>query len=703
MNGGLLAPLVLAALSLGAVAILAHRTGQKALPVRRIATLRFVPRDEVPVRQRRRLEDLLLLALRLLVLIALVLLFARPWLKVERAAPAGFDPSRPVLIVLDRSASMMAAADGRSALVRAQEAAQLLLTQLDAGTLVGLLSFDSVARVEAPGLVRDAAAVARALDAVEVGHGGSDLDAAFALAQQVLAGEGIEEASIIVLTDGTATRLPTPQPQWPVGWTVEVHDVLPGAPVNRWIDEVSVVPAARLEAGWNVKVLTRRSGEEPTAPALRLDLGDGVSVEADLEFERPLEVERSFSIPKLPEGGSPEARLDPDTITADDRAPIAFDIDRDIDVLLLSGEGGASPRDDEVYYLERALRPREGHTSRVTPRRRLAEEVRRIDGGRGDVVVLANVSDPAPLADDLLAFVERGGGLLLAVGPQVLANRWNESLQDLLPAPLSEVKNRGAGTFDQAPAGLMSPPMDRPELRVFRTGGASVFPRVRFGRVYAVTSRMAPGAEVWLRYSDGLPALLARSHGQGRVLLFTSSLDDDWTDLPLRSIYVPLVHQLVRGLAGALGGGDDRLVEAGTRAMVEVPTLPGARAFLVDPLGGRHDVDPLLADSEGQAPSPTLDQAGLWTLRWEEQSGADSVVRGRFRVRVPAAESALEAVDPAALLGAIPGLRWRGPAAEGEDVPSAVVLRPVDLLGPLCLVLCLSLAVESALRLRKAA
>ena len=47
----------------------------------------------------------------------------------------------------------------------------------------------------------------------------------------------------------------------------------------------------------------------------------------------------------------------------------------------------------------------------------------------------------------------------------------------------------------------------------------------------------------------GAPALLERRVGNGRVLLWTSTLDLSWSDLPLKPIYLPFVHQAVRHLA----------------------------------------------------------------------------------------------------------------------------------------------------------
>lgn len=704
MNFGLAAPWLLAALGVGLWVWLAHRTGRKELPRFVLPTVRFVPRDDVPVRRARKLEDLPLFLLRLLALLAITSLFAQPWLRVEALAPEGFDPDRPLLLVVDRSASMGAKAGSRTGLDLARDRAESLITTLGAGSLAGVMVFDSTARLIPPGLTSDMADVRRALAEIDVGAGATDLQAALTEARMVLVGEGITEATIVVLGDGTATRLPGPVPDWPAGLEVQVHDVVADTLPNRWVDAVALSPAAHRGAGWQIETRVAQRGFEPGPVPVRLRLGEGVEVVADAIFEDEAVADRHFTVPRLPDSAVAEVELPPDALIADDRALLTLDDERTLEVVLLSGEGGSSPRDDECYYLQRAFQPTEGSASRVVPRPLLAEEVRRLEGGPGEVFVVANVADPSPFAADLQMAVEAGAGLLLSVGPRVEADRWNEWLSALLPTRLTEVKSRGQGTFDLAPTGLLPPSLDHEALRVFRTGGASVFPQVRFGKVFATSAELSDNAEVVLRYSDGLPALLRRRVGRGQVMLFTSSLDDDWTDLPLRSIYVPLVHQLVRALAGRLGEGQDHLVDAGAPTRVEVPTDPSERAFFLDPTGREHPLDSLAADADGRVLWSGLDRVGAWELRWgRRDDGADSVRRARFRVRVPAVESQLDPIDRSALLAAVPGLRWVAAAEEGAPLPRARVVRDVDVFGPLVLVAAVLLLAESALRLRKTA
>src|SRR5205823_9407451 len=61
----------------------------------------------------------------------------------------------------------------------------------------------------------------------------------------------------------------------------------------------------------------------------------------------------------------------------------------------------------------------------------------------------------------------------------------------------------------------------------------------------------APGRTVVLRYENGAPALVEAEMGRGRVLLLTTTVDREWTDLPIRPGFLPLVQEAARRLAGA--------------------------------------------------------------------------------------------------------------------------------------------------------
>ncbi len=689
-------PAMLLGLLLMGLPLAAHLTGYRELRRVDFPTLRFLRASQLKVRRRSRFESLLLLLLRCLAVAALVLLLARPSLTWTATSVGGLEPGTTTLVLIDRSGSMTVEADDGAVFEVARREAHTLLDGLAPGTLAGLLLFDGSAQLLEPGLTADHAPLHRALDRAEVGAGSTDLESVLRRGQQLLDDAGIARANLLVLSDGSAASLPAGlRDRWPEGLVVHYHDLLGRRPANRWVEDAAV--SLGLQRGEGVRVRGRvlsLDGARSTVP-LGLDLGGGVRASADVVLEGG-EGTGTFTVPMPPTGrAAATVQLPPDDLPLDDAYPFTISGDSELDVLLVSGDGGQNPRDDEVYYLARALQPGPGTPSRVKPRIVAAEELRTLQGGRGDAVFLANIADPAPLAEDLKRFVEAGGGVFLSVGNRVDPDRYNAVLGDLLPARFTEVKTRGSGTFEQSPTGLSVPPLDQGEFQVFRTGGAAVFSRVRFGRLIGTEPRLQPDSRVLLRYTDGLPALLERRLGRGRFVVFTSSIDDDWTDFPLRSIYPSIVHQFARGLSETLVLAGGEVVDVGASVSVPMPVSPDEAAWVVGPQGDEQPLDRGLVDGEGLARFDGTDRPGHYRVVWGGADGKGEV-RSLFSVRVPADESALRPLDRDALLAAVPGLHYHRVGEKASTEDAAEVVRTAALTPWLAALLTLLFLAEAA-------
>lgn len=702
-----LAPGMLAGLLLVAGPVLAHLTGRREGPRVRFPTLRFLQAAAQRVRRRTRLENLVLLLLRCAALAALALLFARPLATWQGRAIAGVDPARDTVVLLDRSLSMRQRVSGRPVFEVARARAREVLGGLSGDARAALVVFDDTATVEPPGLGYDRGALLRALDEAEPGWGTTDLGAALLRARDLLSDAGVARGTVVVLTDGTATGAPPDlRGRWPEGVLVRYVDLVPGSPANRWIEGVDVQTgdrrgeAARVEA--RVSWVGGVAGREVS---LVLE-GDGLpEVRATAPLVSPPPVVRRFALAATPEGArAASVRLDPEdgTLPEDDRRCFFLEGPTALRVLLASGDPGSSPREDELYYVENAFLPRAGASSRITPEAVAVRDLATLKGGPGRVLVLANLADPTPYTSGLREFVASGGALLLAVGALVQPEAWWNALRDLLPARMAGVKDLGERTFEQSPLSLATPDLDSPVFRVFREGGSGVFARVRFGRVMAIEPELPEGARVVLRYSDGRPALLERAFGQGRVALFTSTLDDDWTDFPLRGVFVPTLHELVRDLAGQSNAPARRVVEVGEPVRLPAPPGPG-RLWIVRP-DGREVAAPGEAAAAGEETTWSgVDMPGAWSTKWQPLSGGDARTLGGFCANPPVLESGLDPVVAADLAARVPGLQFvEGDRAGSPSRGEATVEKRSSLAPAFLALLLLALVGEAGLAARRA-
>src|SRR5262249_21331408 len=94
---------------------------------------------------------------------------------------------------------------------------------------------------------------------------------------------------------------------------------------------------------------------------------------------------------------------------------------------------------------------------------------------------------------------------------------------------------------------------DHPVLAPFADPQYGDLHRLRFSGCRRV--RPAEGVTVLARFRDGTPVLLERQTGPSRVLWCGASIGREHGEWSRSRLFLPLVHQLVRGAAGLAGAG----------------------------------------------------------------------------------------------------------------------------------------------------
>ncbi|MEN9785542.1 MAG: hypothetical protein RLZZ299_806 [Pseudomonadota bacterium] len=589
MNVGLLAPAALAGAVLLAVTVAAHLQRRPPRDTRPFGAMLLLARMTQRTQRRTQVHDRLLMALRLLALALLVLAAARPELR-RREAPATVGGTGRVIVVLDTSLSMDAREGGDPVFARARTQAAAELRALPATVQVAVVTAGSPAATVV-GWTADAHLAASHVESLERGDVATDLRGALVAARTLLEGRPGE---ILLYTDEAGPGLVEACAAdlarlLELGSAVLPRRVRPAAVRN--VAPVAAEYGDGLEGG-TVRVTLANWGDTAREVTTTVRLPDGAHMTAFVEVpgadaSGPGTAEEAFTVPRQATGGVARVEVDDPDLPADNARAFHLPQVGASRVLVVDGDPGSSPTRSEVYFLERALAPAggAGPAVDVVP----ASGLGRLDPARHRVVFAANVADPGPYAPSLLDFVRRGGGLVLAMGDNVTAARWNAALSALLPAPLRTPRD----LFDAARAEDPGVPLLDPDasaselLRPFARGGT--FGRVHARRVMTLEPFATEGPdapEVPLRWEGGLPALVARQVGTGRVLLWTSTLDLGWTNLPVQSVYMPLVQRLTAVLGGQASGvraradgivGESVTVELpGEVADVEVASPAGA-------------------------------------------------------------------------------------------------------------------------------
>ena len=158
-----------------------------------------------------------------------------------------------------------------------------------------------------------------------------------------------------------------------------------------------------------------------------------------------------------------------------------------------------------------------------------------------DAVILNNTGNlSSEMASALARFVRSGGGLLLILGSRSDASGM-ANLEEVLPATLLK-RYRATSRGDDPRIGRLQ--RQHPVFSLFEEVHYSYFMTTRYTDYFRV--RPVEGSRTLAALQDESPLLLERTVGEGRVLLFTSSLDRSWNELPLKSVFLPFCQEMVK-------------------------------------------------------------------------------------------------------------------------------------------------------------
>ncbi|MBT8496200.1 MAG: hypothetical protein KJO07_24355, partial [Deltaproteobacteria bacterium] len=331
-------------------------------------------------------------------------------------------------------------------------------------------------------------------------------------------------------------------------------------------------------------------------------------------------------------------------------------------VLMVNGDPRTVRNEDELFYVKTALGPKGTAASLLEI---TADQLGDAELGDIDVVLLANVPAlPVEVVTRLEEFARTGGGLFITVGDNVVPEAYNRTMAPLLPQQLASIFDAGYGSrgakLDATALRLAKLDADHSVLKLFgqdgRGLGDAAFRKVALlGPTTELSSR-----RVLARYQSGAAAIVEGAVGQGRVLLLTSSIDREWSDLVIQTGFVPLIDGSIRYLAKKqlrAGKGD---VLVGQAALVSVEprdrrleiATPGGKTRVLEGerLAGREVVRFDRTNRPGFYAVSAVQESGKRIDRPESAFAAniDPVVSGLARVdeaRLPIGGSGKQTAD----------------------------------------------------------
>ena len=588
------------------------------------AAMRFLFEAYQKQRKKLRLQQILLLMTRCLLLLVAGIAIARPLSGGE----SGVTGPRDLYLLIDDSLSsqLRPTDDGATALERSITAAREMLRGMAPGDRVGVVTLSSPAQAFVLPATGDRAAVGSALEQITPTDAAADIEGALRLIRDEIDRAAVGRSEVLIFSELRAGAFGSGEPSEVFTGdrtpSVRFPELASVAVPNVQITGIEPERSLFLGAGerTTVRVSLRRFGgqvdlaQTSTVRIAYESEGDGLLDvgRASARWE-PGQTETDVFVSVRSPADSTSmtalrATIDRDRLAGDDQRRIPLMVAESVKVGIVDRAGINADTTDPIRsgrWVSLALSP--DRTSRLQPVS--------LDPSDVDIAALADLDAVFILRPDLLSaaswaligeYVARGRSVAIFPPAGVDAHAW------------SVVATESLGLS----GGIGAEKIEFPEARSVRPADASGAPLLRLltaeldeltrpVRVFAALELTIPAGEggAVLTLDDGSPwvaryASRRGSRGAGSVLVFASAPSLEWSTLPATPLMVPLVQELVRQSAGA--GLRERVVEAGVAS-----ALPSDVRTLVSTTGGEE-----VAVMEG-IPSAPLRMSGVYQSRGE--------------------------------------------------------------------------------------
>ena len=553
-------------LVLAAAPLLIHLWNRQQHRPMRFAAMEFLLAAVKRRARRVRLQQWLLLLVRTAVVLLLVLAVAEPYIDPAGLAAVSVDRTHRVLVI-DASYSMAYRPDEGSRFDRAKQAARRIVEASRQGDALTLVLLGDPPQVVVGTPAFEPREILGEIDRLELSHATADLSATLSIVQRLVerAGQGNSELTrheVYFFTDldracwqpdlsaSALKQLQRRRRQLAQAASIRVLDVGQAEVDNRAVTSLHMLqPIATIGPALDLRATVRNySDRRHSGQTVELLLDGRLADQREIDLAPGEEKVVPFSCRfEVPGEHTVEVRAAGDALEVDNHRRLVVPLRQEIRVLCIDGQPSGEPFDGAADYLVHALAPQDTTPDGLPVRPELATEnaLRQRDLRQFDAIFLCHVGQFTSHEAELLdAYLRQGGNLILFLGGEVAAERYNEELYDraerqrLLPARIGPVAESSAGLLDPLE-------YNHPMVREFRGHERAGLTRTPVYKYIKLDIPEESSARVVLKTAEGDPLIVEEPIHRGRVVLVATSADVSWTDMPALPVYVPLVQEML--------------------------------------------------------------------------------------------------------------------------------------------------------------
>ncbi|MEO8205632.1 MAG: BatA and WFA domain-containing protein [Chthoniobacterales bacterium] len=651
-----LAPLALIGSLLLAIPILVHIFKPRKVRQTAFSSLRWLKVSQQRLSRRIQWHQILLFILRALFILFLVLAIAKPVLFFK-----GKNTFAERFVILDVSRSMSYTAPERETpFEQGKQIAENLLSQGLAGDSTSVMLTGKTTTTFGPPSQTSDLYLSK-LSAAKPTLADTDLSSALQIIKPMLLDKPKNtSADLYFITDNH-------QQSWSQGGIstfldrlkvpVRVHLIHVGvsAPQNAWIVDARLIETTNPPKR-TIRVQVSCVGDEEQQRTIRITRLPGLpnlSEKVKLSPGRLSQVEIVIPTNYDMKGKVAQIELDPkDSLPSDDQFWLNLDARGLTRVLLIEPESTQVAALQPGLHLRMALEALGGAANgNLQIIQKTPDTVSAQDITPADVIFMVNVPKLSQtVLVQLQTRVRSGAGLVLFLGPAVQLPFYNTELfnpsnpsEGLSPAPLATLVN--AEQKGGQLASVTRIQWNHPMLSPLFDPTYNDLSQTRISNYYTLGAMPAGSAAEILAWINDLdPLILERGYGLGKVILFNTSANDQWSDLPRRKSFVPLLDRVINRLAG---GVTRRIFQVGDVIALPI-TLSGKDAKVTVTTPSGKTITPTLHTINTQTIMrlDAVDEIGVYVA---QETGANENSAITFVVQPGLGDSVLTPIDPATL------------------------------------------------------
>ena len=521
------------------VPIIIHLIHRKKSKTVEFPTLKFLRLVEKRIARRRRLEEIIVLILRILAFSMLALGLSSP---IFKEFGKGKVPITRI-IILDNSMSMNLKAKGLvTILERAKDIALSCIKKLTPDDLVAVVPLHPLPHKVVPS--HDIDKAKEIISGIKHSFGGTPLTSAIKKAIDAARKSPTPLKDIILFSDfqkkpihilrksGILDNLPK---------NIRIYAVSP-RPIeysNLTINSVSVLPLPSHAKGHKITVSVSNTSFSEMTRTLKLFIEDSIKGEKTVTIPAKGTTEIAFFTYDTGDDNlRAHVELSEDDLKEDNKRYFVIPKREAMDVLVISDTPQRIARLDPAFYITRALNPSEN--GMIIPEVRKSSEASSMALKRFDAIILADTQPiPEETASALSHFLDTGGGILCFLSPATE----KDTLKKIVPRKdieIGEVMDKGENSWFSLVDILKSHPGISP---LFSATPKINLSRPRFFR-FKRFETLPKSAQILARFTNGDPALVEIKVGKGRLVIFPTTANPEWNDFAWQVSFLPFLHSM---------------------------------------------------------------------------------------------------------------------------------------------------------------